>query len=63
MKGIVLEIGSFPPHYVVNVVAIGRVGFNFPYYTGDCSLVLPSHAFSCTGLHRVRFISGSFCFP
>lgn len=38
MKGIVLEIGSFPPHYVVNVVAIGGVGFNFLYYTGDCSV-------------------------
>lgn len=44
-----LEIGSFPPHYVVNVVAMGRVGFNFLYYTGDCSV--SGFTVSCIFLH------------
>lgn len=37
MKGIVVETGSFPPHYVANVIEIGRVGSSFLYYPGDCS--------------------------
>lgn len=37
MKGIVVETGSFPPHYVANVIERGRVGSSFLYYPGDCS--------------------------
>lgn len=68
MKGIVVEIGSFSPHYVVNVVAIGRVGSSFLYYTGDCSIsgFTFSHVFlhgsaqSKTWLWIILFYVGSF---
>lgn len=68
MKGIVAEIGSFPPHYVVNVVAIGRVGSSFLHYAGDCSVsgftfsrvFLHGAAQSKTWLWIILFYVGSF---
>lgn len=33
-----VEIGSFPPRYAVNEVAMGRVGSGFLHCTGDRSI-------------------------
>lgn len=68
MKGIVVEIGSFPPRYAVNEVAIGRVGSGFPHCTQDRSISGStfSHVFSHrsaqskTRLWMILFYVGSF---
>ena len=68
LKGIVVETGSFPPHCVVNVVAIRRVGSSFLYYTGDRSIsgftfsrvFLHGSAQSKTQLWIILFYVGSF---
>lgn len=54
MKGMVVETGSFPAHYVVNGVAIGRGSCSFLYYSGDCSIFFLFVCFIslCFFLHR-----------
>lgn len=52
-KGMVVETGSFPAHYVVNGVAMGRGSCSFLYYTGDCLFFFfLSFTSLCFFLHR-----------